>query len=145
MNHQKSCNPYCGLGGHRCGVSVDDRLSAFGDGLAINSDTAIGTNGSAEGAAGAIMQGVEQYDRAVAFAVEIIGQGDDIGRAGFAAKFTAFATLDINYNSTFCHCGKLLFMVAGDGLQLACVVYSPFFYPLPATNTTVHSEKQIVI
>jgi hypothetical protein len=92
-------------------VSIENRLFAFGfgNGLAVDGDTAIRTNGGAEGTTGAFMQGVEQHDGAIPFAVEGVGQGNYIGRTGFAAKFAAFAALNVNDDSTFCHSGKLLF------------------------------------
>jgi hypothetical protein len=68
----------------------------FGNGLAEDGDAAIWADGGAQGAAGAFMLGVKQHDGAVTFAVEGIGHGDYIGGTRFAAKFTPFATLNID-------------------------------------------------
>jgi hypothetical protein len=107
-------------------VSVEGRLFVcwFGYGFAVDSDAAIGTNGSAEGTPSAFVVRIEQNDRAVAFAIEGAGQSEDIRGTRFAAKFTAFATLGVDYNSTFCHCVKLLFKGGED---------SVFFVILPPT------------
>jgi len=66
------------------------------------------------------MLGVEQHNGPVAFAIEGIGHGQYIRGTRLAAKFTPFAALDVDYNSTFCHCEKLLFKkVASDGKRMA--------------------------
>jgi hypothetical protein len=99
-------------------VSGIGRLFALGlgNGFAEDGDAAIGTNGGAERTTCAFMQGVEQHDGAIPFAVEGVGECDYIGRTGFAAKFATFAALDVDYNSTFCHCGKLLVGRAVDSV-----------------------------
>jgi len=71
-------------------------LFAFWNGFAEDGDTAIGADSGAERTTSAFMQGVEQNNGAVAFAIETVGHCDDIGGTSFAAKFTAFAAFDID-------------------------------------------------
>jgi hypothetical protein len=69
----------------------------------INGNAAIRADGGAEGAAGAIVVGVQQDDGAVALAVQIVSQGDNVLGAGGATQFAPFTAFNINNYATMGH------------------------------------------
>jgi hypothetical protein len=56
------------------------------------------------------MLGVQENDRAVALAIQLFSQLENVLWTGVAAEFASFATLNINDNSSFGHRSKPPFL-----------------------------------
>jgi hypothetical protein len=73
------------------------------DDVAVDGDAAVGANCGAQGAAGAMMYGIQQNHRPVTLAVQLFGQSQNVLGTGRATKLASLAPFDINYNSSSCH------------------------------------------
>jgi hypothetical protein len=73
------------------------------DDVAVDGDAAVGANDGAQGAAGAMVNGIEQDYRPVALAVQLFRQSQNILGTGLATQIASLTPFDINYNSSSCH------------------------------------------